>query len=176
MSDWIELFSPQPPEECARRLQEAIDLERWVLIRSGSWGGSRPVIGQVEGLSIRLRKRIGYSNGFQTFLLATMESDGTGTRIRGEFAMHASTRVFIYCWFGFLIFFTVMAVAGTVASAFSSSPARLVNWMILLVPLLMVAFGLTLVRLGRYLARHEAAFLTRFLCETLEAVGKPSGP
>jgi hypothetical protein len=163
----LQIYSPLQPDECARRLLAAIDSERSALFSFSSLFGSRPVIGRVNSSSIRLRKRIGYRNSFQTFLTAAMRPHGTGTIIQGKFSMHTFTRVFMPIWFGGVALF---GVAGLLLSIFTRSSAQSPNtWLFLLIAPGMLLFGFVLARFGRYLARDEARFLADFLRHTLDA-------
>jgi len=170
VNERLEIHSPLPPDECAKRISAAIDSERSALFSFSSLFGSRPVVGRVDSSSFRLRKRIAYRNSFQTFLTATMRSEGAGTVIQGEFAMHAFTRVFMPIWFG-----GVLLIGGTgfvislVAMFTHSSEQHQGSWPFLLIPPGMLLFGFLLIRFGRYIARDEARFLTEFLRHTLDA-------
>lgn len=169
-SNRIQLFSPLPPAECASRLAAAMDVERSPLFSVAGLFGSKPVIGRVTETSLRLRKRIGYQNSFQSFLVATLRGEAGGTVISGEFAMHPFVNAFMFVWFGGVILIGgtgFLAAVGTIF--FVSGSQRQTAWMGVVIPPLMLAFGFGLVRFGRYLARDEARFLTDFLAQTLDA-------
>ena len=165
----IQLFSPLPPAECASRLKVAMDTERLAHFSLAGFFGSRPVVGQVTESSLRLRKRIGYRNTFQTFLTATMRPEAGGTVISGEFAMHPFVRVFMLIWFGGIIIIGGTMFVATASSMLSGSGQGQNTWMGVVIPTAMLAFGFGLVRLGRFLARTESRFLTDFLVQTLNA-------
>lgn len=157
----IGIVSPLTPGECAERLAAAIDYEG-VVSATGLYG-SKPVAGRVAGHRVRLRKRIGYRNSFQTFLVGTLDPEGGGTVFRGTLGMHPLVRGFMAVWFGGVAVGCAAAAVAAVAAwagggAFPAGVA---------VPPLMAAFGLALVRLGRYLARGEAEFLADFLTAAL---------
>lgn len=132
--------------------------------------GSKPVIGKVSESSLRLRRRIRYGNSFQTFLTATMRPEFGGTVISGECAMHPLVRIFNAVWFGIVALFggTLFLVTGWNALYGSTGPSREALWG-MLVPLVLLTFGIGLVRLGRYLARSDPQFLMDFLIQTLDA-------
>jgi len=174
--DSLDLYSPLPPAQCVQRLGEAIDPERWPLLRSGSWLGSRPVLGRVGNTSLRLRKRIRYNNGFQTYLMATIEPCGPGARIYGKFDVHYSTRWFYRVWTAFVLFFAAMVSISALSRLRSPASHPEIDGMILLVPFLVLAFVWGVIRLGRYLARDEAEFLAAFIREHLHATDHPGGP
>jgi hypothetical protein len=165
----MRLFSPLSPAECAARLTEVIDFERSAHFSLAGLFGSRPVVGHVTGSSLRLRKRIGYRNPFQIFLTATMRPETGGTLISGGFAMHPFIRVFLLIWFGGVILIGGSIFVATVRGIFSGTSDRQGMWVGLLAPPIMLAFGVGLLRLGRFLGRKEARFLTDFLIEKLNA-------
>lgn len=171
----IELYSPLSLTECAQRLESAIDCERSVLISFSSMFGTKPVVGRVTQTSLKLRKRIGYRNSFQSFLTAAMRAEGTGTVISGEFAMHPFVRVFMILWFS-----GVILIGGTMffitigALLFGPTHHGDHAWIGAVVPPIMIGFGVGLIRFGQYLARNEARFITDFLLQTLNAKDRNS--
>jgi len=170
VNEQLRIYSPLPPDECARRISAAIDPERSSFF---SRVGSRPIVGRVDSSSIRLRKRINYGNSFQTFLTATVRAHDAGTVIQGEFAMHPLTRIFMPVWFGGVLF---VGGASYMISVFSKvthpSPHQEASWPLLLISAGMLVCGYLVLQFGRYLARYEAAFITEFLRSTLDSTGK----
>ncbi len=168
MSETVQLHSRFTPDECAQRLGAAIDSQL-------SLFGSRPVIGRVNSSTLRLRKRIGYGNSFQTFLTASMKPHGSGTVIDGEFAMSLFTRVFMSIWFAFL---AIIGGSAFVVALFSllagPSEFRGNAWPFLFGPPGMLIFGFLLIRFGRYFAQAEAGFLKDFIRHTLDADEPPA--
>jgi hypothetical protein len=166
----MRLFSPFSPVECVSRLEAVIDTERSALFSLGGLFGSRPVVGRVNGSSLRLHKRIGYRNSFQIFLTATMQAEAGGTLISGGFAMHPFVRVFMLIWFGSVILIGGSIFVAIVRGVLSGTGSNRHNmWVGLVVPPAMLVFGVVLLRVGRFLARNESRFLTDFLIETLNA-------
>ena len=67
-----------------------------------------------------------------------------------------------------------MFVAAAVASSVTGVPLRgTAPRLGVAIPFLMFAFGVALVRFGRFLARNEERFLTEFLGKTLDAREAP---
>jgi hypothetical protein len=133
-----------------------------------SWYGSRPVVGRVAGRSVRLRKRIGYRNSFQTFLTGTLEPRGEGTAFRARAGMHPFVAAFMAVWFA-----AILLIGGPVFVAAVRGVAAEANGLVgLLAPPLMLVCGLLLVWFGRYLARGEEQFLVSFVAEVLGARGE----
>jgi hypothetical protein len=169
-SDRIQLLTPLTPTECALRLTAAIDAERSAFFSLAGLLGSKPVAGRVTESSLRLRKRIGYRNSFQSFLTATMQQELGGTVISGEVGMHPFVRVSMFIWFGGVILIGGTIFAASISSMiFGSGSLRQNAWLGAVIPPVMLAFGYGLIRFGRYLARHDARFLTDFLIQTLDA-------
>lgn len=170
MNERLELYSPLSPEECARRISDAMDSERSALFSDALQFGSRPVAGRVDACSIKLRKRIRYRNAFQSFLTAKMHPEGSGTIVSGEFAMQPFMRVILRIWSGSVILIGGAFFVATVSAyLFSSTPRGDNAWIIAVVPLGMIVSGFAIVRFGRYLARNEARFITDFLIHALNA-------
>ena len=172
MKERLELYSHFPPEECARRLTAAIDSERSPFLTWASLTGKRPVAGWVKDSAFRLRKRITYNNGFQTYLTGALQPRDAGTLIGGEFGLNGFTRIFLQLWFGSIFVFMGVAYPIVLISLFTHHSAITHPndaWVFLVFPPGMLLFGYLLVRFGRYLARDEAGFLTEFLQQTLDA-------
>lgn len=160
----ILLISPLQPDECAARIQAATDREGLL-----GWSGSRPVVGRVSNRFIRLSKRIGYRNSFQTFLVGRLEAGEDGTVFRGQAGMHPLVIAFmLICLIGFVLFGGVAIVAvawGALAG---------VNLAGLMFFLLMALFVVGFIWFGRWLARDEERFLISFVAEVIDAQARPA--
>jgi hypothetical protein len=159
----VELVSPLPPDECVACLRGAVDLGLFFGF------GSKPVIGRVFGWSVRLRKRIGYSNSFQTFLIGAFEPHGGGSMFRGTAGVHPLVIAFVAVWYAGLVvgggMFCVAAAQGRIVG---NVPLGLA-----LLPLMGVFFAVV-VWFGRHLARGERRFLLAFVADLLNASGAGS--
>ena len=160
----IELFSPLPPEECEARLRESTDRDGLL-----SWSSSWAVVGRVSGQSVRLRKRIGYRNSFQTFLTGSLEGCDGSTVFRGKAGMHPFVAGLMALWFGLLVFIGGAGFVAGVGGLFGGRghPLGMVGLPVGL------AFWGGLVWFGRWLARNEEAFLIGFLAEVIAARRAP---
>jgi hypothetical protein len=170
------MFSPLSPAECASRLAAVLDSDRLAGFSLPALFGSNPVIGRVTATSLRIHKRIGYRNSFQTCLTATMRAEAGGTLISGKFGMHPFVRFFMGFWFGGIIliggsFSVVVAISLFPGSGHYYHDA----WMGLVGPPVILAFGIGLVRFGRFLTRDESKFLTDFLVHALNARDRNRG-
>lgn len=119
-------------------------------------------MGRIGRDSFRLHARIWYRNSFQTFLTGRLFDEGSSTRIQCRAGMHPVVIAFMTIWFSFL---------GLMQLAIISSPLRPGEQLIWsLAPFaLMVAFGTSLIAVGRWLARNELRGLVAFLEETIDA-------
>jgi len=167
----MELFSPYPPEECIRRISEGMQIIENMLLRSRRMG-DKPVIGTVNGFTVRLRKRIHYRNSFQTMLVAVFSPHGSGSRISCELGMHTFVRVFMIVWLT-----AAVGIGGPIAfaalKAWISTGAGPKQPVDILMPVGMPIFGIVLLLFGQHLARDENAFLLQFLEETVQASATP---
>jgi hypothetical protein len=154
------LVSPLAPEDCAARLGEAVDhtwLERLF--------GSKPVRGRLSARSFRLLKRIHYRNSFQTCLTGTLEFHVEGTILRVRSGMHPLVIAFLVVWFTGAGLGCAIILLGWL-QGLVPGPVHAVGT---IVPLLLLAFGIGLVRFCRWLARDEERFLIDFVAAVLGA-------
>src|SRR5262245_13613773 len=128
---WVTKLTPA---ECVSRLSATVDRD----VRSGS----REVIGTVTESSIRIRKRLGYRNSFQTLLVARMRYDERErlTSIVGTTGTNPWIRAFTSLWFA-----TLAAMSVAVVGTSSAAPARIG------IPAV-AALGLVVMWIGRYSA------------------------
>jgi hypothetical protein len=160
-TDTAEIISPLARDECVARLRFRID-RPWMIV------GLRPVLGRVDQISMRLRKRIWYGNSMQTILRASLHDHQGGTRIDCRLGISRFFAWFYGIWFAgvagigglMLVIVTYQYVAG------SRSPAPNA-WLVYVVIPGMVILGVAVDRFGRFLARGEKGFLLRFVCEAV---------
>ena len=163
MNERLELRSPLPPIECARRIASAIDTDS--LFSLAFLFGSNPVVGRVTESSLRLRRRIKYRNSFQKLLVVTMRPEGSGTVISGKFVMHPIIRVFTAIWFtGVIVIGGALFVRALHLFLLGSVLREDGVWQGLVFPPCMIVFGLLLTRFG---TRADIQFIEDFLVEML---------
>jgi len=154
----VEVVSKLDRAEVVRRLQAGVDSE-W------TFGGGKGVVGRVGDDGFRLRLRIGYRNSFQTFMFGAVQADGRGARIVARTGMHPFAAVFMTLWLSVIALASAIGVTGLVLA----EPGQTAPWFVILVPVGMLAFGIALVGIGRWIARSERARLVEFLERTAEA-------
>jgi hypothetical protein len=123
------------------RLDAVVDSEGSML--RNSW-----VVGKVRMNSVRLRKRIWYSNSWQTFLFARFVPKGSGTLIVGRYGVHWGTQILE------AIIFTAMFIA----IVLSRGEAGLI---------IILGFIVAMAVVCRFLARNEGDFLLQFLVKAI---------
>lgn len=97
-------------------------------------------------------------------LTATMQPDGTGTRIEGKIGPASNVTCFMIFWFGFLSIFLVIAAF----SAVKGAPFEF--WSIFGgIPLAMMVFGALLFRVGRGPKGKDEKAILDFLAHTVQA-------
>ena len=152
-------FTRLTPAECAIKAQSAIVAEA-------------EVVGVASDELVLMRKIKG--NTFQTVLRAKLrpatEGATDGTSVLLTAGMDRVVLVFACIFMGA---FAAIAVAFLVAffgvfQSFQFSAQDRRDWLFLSTPLLALIAGVGLVRLGRYVSRHDAPFLRRLLEDALE--------
>lgn len=159
----MTLHTRIPIEECEARLASSVDAERLGFSWSG-YAGSRPILGKLRDSSFRLQKRRYYRNSFAPFFFGRFVASDDGTLIEGEFRMHPFVRVFMIVWFSLLGVPSVIMLISVFAGQADIQDGPLA----LVLPAGMVAFGVALVKFGRWLGRSEETAIVAFLKSTLE--------
>ncbi len=166
----VDMVAPHTPVQCASLLRAAIDSEWSAAITLLPSASAKPVVGKASESKLRLRKRIGYRNSFQSYLRASMQRSAEGTVISGTVGMNPLVPVIMGIWFAAVILIGGAAFFRTVSSMLSGASNLQQNaWIGIVGPLTMVTFGVGIVGGGLYGARDEARFLTDFLATTLHA-------
>lgn len=148
-------FTRLTPAECAIKAQSAIVAEA-------------DVVGVATDTLVLMRKIKG--NTFQTVLRARLKPETDGTSVLLTAGMDRVVLVFACIFLGA---FAAIAIAFVVASlgvflSFQFSAQDRKDWLFLSTPLLSLIAGIGLVRLGRYVGRHDAPFLSRVLLDALD--------
>jgi hypothetical protein len=158
MARRITLTSPLAPEAIARKLKDVLGDRKAKPVKGVTGAGS-------EQTMTLFYFRPNIQNSFQTSFTATMEPIGGGTRIEGKIGTPTSARIFMGCWFGFLIVFIGLAGGGTIASG-----APIADVLPFVgIPLAMMAFGALLWRLGTWTSKKDEAAILAFLATTVAA-------
>lgn len=163
----VVMYSPHSVSECERRIKDCIDADGFLSF----WQLQvNPIVGYVDGATLRLRKRISYRNGFQTVLRAQFEVTKTGAIIRGKFGARIPVAIFLWPWFVFNALFFLGGCIAIVAAAPHFTSEKIHS---LASSAGMFAGGLSIITFCRWLSRNEAPYLEKFLEQTIDATKTP---
>ena len=159
MTETIDLFSPLSPEAIAHKLKKIMD--------DDMPGKNARVLGRGTQQDMRLYYVRGRGNtgGLGKQLVATMEPERGGTRIKGTMKRSRSIFVFMFFWFGFLGFFMLVS-SGLIFSR--SDGLDLFDAMFLIVPSLMVIFGIFFFKAALTGGKDDHVFIMDFLKAELQ--------
>src|SRR5271167_2243601 len=97
------LYSNLSPEECARRLRQAVDDPSFTFFSFSNYRGSKPFLGKANSRQFGLFKRV-YFRSIPLVLSGSFLSRQTGTRIEGTFDVNLIWKILIrLCGIGGLI-------------------------------------------------------------------------
>ncbi|MGE0045455.1 MAG: hypothetical protein AB7J28_11035 [Hyphomonadaceae bacterium] len=148
------LASPHPPEECARRLNEAMDSPMSLL-------GSKPALGTAGPQAAQLRRRTPYRNSFKQHMNVAIAPEGQGAKLSCRMSPSVFASVFLVFWCLVLLIMLFGIAAGVFAGELSP--------VFLIVPFIMLALGLGIAAIGRGLSNSDEPILLDFLRRTLDA-------
>lgn len=128
-------------------------------------------VGKVTEGKVSIQRVLPFvGNSWKPFFIGSFEPRDAKSVLKGEFRVSTGTRIFMSIWFGFVAFWTVLATVTVLAK----SPTDL--WF----PLFgvgMLAVGVAMVRLGKWFARNDVAWLTQVISSALGPDGaQQSGP
>jgi hypothetical protein len=158
----FDLVSPLPLAECIRRLRAATD-------SSFAIAGGKPVLGTVGETGIRLRRRSYYRHTSQCWLSGKFTEANGRTRLHCTVGMHPLVRILLKYWVvcifvgGGAIF---MHALRTLWAAQDPLPQSL--WLGLVVPPLLLGFGVVLLVCGSANFGDDPRFLVEFVARTIE--------
>jgi hypothetical protein len=129
----------------------------------------KPFVGRVSEKSFLITKTVRYRNSFKPWLRGKLAPFGRGTEIEATIGMHPFAKVFLCLWFGAFAVIGSGFVCVSLYQILGEEDWGVEQAMFLIIPLGMAAFGVALLKLGRYLAGGEPVELKSFLCKTLDA-------
>lgn len=169
-SGQVALHSDVSISECRNRISNAIDTPRWTLFSLSGYEGSRPVLGKIDGDRIRLEKRRYYRNSFAPYFYATLSAQEHGTRIEGHFDSPPLVKVFMWIWLAFVLAIGIPLFILSLKDIFLKTDAGSGDPIIgVLVPPVLIVFGILLPKIGKWFARSEEGFILNFLQRILPA-------
>lgn len=161
----LHLRSVLPLAECMRRLTDTVAPESiW------TWFGADPrtVWGRVMATSFRISRRPlpgGWTSSFRLYAEGMLATEGAGTALTVSIGPDPFVRWFQYIWFG------IGAVAG--AGVIEGAATGQTPWPVVLIPIGMLLFGWTFVRVSTRASRPDRALLLDYLQDVLEV--RPDG-
>jgi hypothetical protein len=92
----VKLRTDLSPEECVRRLGEKIDPDQPTTFGFSGYRGTKPFVGTIEGLQIRLLQRV-YSGRttLPTVLTGEFKPHENGTELNGSFDLETTSKLFL---------------------------------------------------------------------------------
>jgi hypothetical protein len=157
MTRRIVLHSPLDPVTLAKKLRDVLggtDAKP----KAGVTGH-----GSEQDMMLFVYRRSFRSNRNIT-LTATMEPDGTGTRIKGKIGASSGITCFMIAWFGFLSIFVVFAgIAAAQGAPFEFWGAFGG------IPLAMMVLPALLFRMGTGIVAKDETTILQFLAKTVQA-------
>jgi hypothetical protein len=112
----LALYSGFAPDECERRLREAIDVEKPATFTFSGYRGSKSFLGEVDGKHFRVLQR-NYSgrNSFPLVLTGEFQPQGSGTQVKGILDLELTSKIAIgvFAIFGFLILIPIVISSHT---------------------------------------------------------------
>jgi hypothetical protein len=158
----IMLYSNLSPEECARRLNQAIDAKEFSLVWFSGFRGGKPFGGGVAGWQFRLFK-CGYRNAFPPILSGTFIPQKRGTRVEGSIDIEPISKIAIcllsLC--GVLILTPILV--------YSLGGPTVPRWLAGAFACASIIFAALAPCLVRGNGRNQEREITDFLCTQLEA-------
>jgi hypothetical protein len=168
----IVLHSPLSLVEFEARFRERVDPDDWWLHGPLVWFSKKSVLGQIDNDSFTLRRPATYSRRRVPLLMfqGQMSADPMGgTRIEGQFELHPLQ----------VLLSRILGIGGALFAAFEiigmwgelrSGTAPLTDlWLEILVPLVLVAYGIFAPAIARLFAAGTESFLLDFMRKNLLA-------
>jgi hypothetical protein len=158
------------PDAVVARLRGSVDEERWTLFSLSGYRGHRPIIGKFGERTFRLQKRRYWHNDFAPFFYGQIQSEGNGTRIEGYFDIARHVRLYMRIWLGAV---AIMGAPIFVLTLLEAAKGRHNvsgdAWVGLAVPPGLVAFGVLLPKVGRWMGRPQERAMLEHIQNTLGA-------
>lgn len=157
----IDYKSKFPMNESVVRLKE--------VVRSG-WSPfpfREGVYGKVSEDLVRLYRVIPFgSNSFIPIFTGSFKRADGNVVLSGFFSMHIFVKIFMTVWFTGVISISVFMAVQVIkeadaGKAFFVTPA-------LLIPMVMVLFGILIVKLGKWFSRNDIAYISRIVEDALD--------
>jgi len=125
-------------------------------------------VGKVTESAVRLQRVVPMvGNSFKPFFIGAFVEDGGRVVLTGRFTMSLYSKIFMSIWFGFIAFWTVLALL-----PFLTQDSN--TWWFPFFGIGMFAAGIGLVWGCKWLARNDAAWLTAVIQKALSCKEPPN--
>jgi len=159
--DAISLYTAKTISECQR------------MVKSVGYSAFGVVLASFDGYKFRLYVRRDYRNSFAPLFSGRLVPQTTGTRVEGRFGMHPFVKIFLAVWFAGVViiggFIFVSSIGQALSGDVSDNSKRHIG---IVVPPILLGFGVLLVRFGKKLGRDEEtrilSWLKRSFAETTQ--------
>ncbi len=146
-TEQVELTFDVPIEEAIKRLDANVGNSVFSHLTSEG------MVGSVSRDTVKIHRVIPMmKNSFKPMLIGSFSTLGGRTILSGVFRMHRLVQVFMTFWFGVLAFSVLTEGASILVNPSDAWPAPLVGFM-------MIAFGVGLVKIGKWLSRNDKEWL-----------------
>jgi hypothetical protein len=166
----IAWTAPHTPAECCELLKPWTDTSLMKF-------GRQPFAGKLTSSKLVLWKRLQYNNGFQTVLEAKMLSTPMQkeTEIVGHIGLRRIVIYFVAACICLLLLATVLLSIPAIVNYLSGHHYSVNNkiWPFLIPPTMILGI-LSMVSVGRWIARKEEAEITNLLRRTIQAAPSPT--
>jgi hypothetical protein len=159
--------------ESAYPLAESVARLRAVTLRSVFSALAEPAaVGTVSESRVKLQRVIPMvGNSFKPFFLGQFVKRGERVFLTGRFTMLLITKVFMSLWLGLLACVSVTALVSMLAAP-AGKPGR---FLLVLGPLLMMAFGIGMLRLAKWFCRNDVGWLTHVIRRAISTTDSAAG-
>ena len=166
-----ELHSPLALHEAAEKLRSSMDEKRWTPLSMSGNKGDREFLGHFRGAEFTVQKRRYSRNDFAGIFFGELDSEPSGTRIEGYFDVPRWSKYFMRFWLAGVVLLGIPIFWTTLSGALSGAAEMRADgmWVGLIVPPIMILFGLVLPKLGRLLGRSDERLILNHIKETLSA-------
>jgi hypothetical protein len=158
----LVLYSYLAPDECARRLTQAIDAAHFSFFSLSGYRGRKPFLGRVSGQEFRVFQRLYGRNAFPPVLSGAFLPGGKGTQIEGSFDLELTSKIAICL----LSLFGVLVITPVVL--YSIKEPTVPRWLALAFAGIYITGAFLTPRIVRGIGLEQERNITDFLCTVLE--------
>jgi len=171
----VVLHSNLTPDAVVDALRRSIDEKHWTPFSLSGYKGNQPLLGKVGESTFRVQKRKFYRNDFAGQFYGRFVPERGGTKIEGYFDSPLWARYFMRIWLTFAVLVGTLIFVKTVIDVVVGSHHMSGDqWVGLVVPPVLVLFGIVLPKVGRLLGKSNERFILEHVQTTVAArIEKP---